>query len=180
MAEEPVNNEAPVTAEGRLTTVLIGSVLIVLTTTLPYITLINAFLFAGIVFGGAVAVYYYIIRNQVRLSYGAAFVLGALSGIGGGMLSVFVSYLLLEFFDYRPGLESLKLLADWGSSVAPEQSGTFKQLMQRVMEPVEITVADLLVSMVFSGLFYAPLAGLGGRLAVFLLKRQARKSAQVS
>jgi hypothetical protein len=158
------------------TAVLIGSVLLLLSTTVPYLTIVNAFLFAGIIFSGAFAVYYYIMHNQVRLSYGQAFAMGAFSGLAGGALSVVAGYILITAFGYRPGLESLRLLADWGSRVSPEDAGTFRKLLDMVSEPVELSVTDLIVSVLFTGMFYAPFAGLGGRLTVFILKRQARRS----
>lgn len=178
MAAETIEKKGGAPLPGRSGAVLIGSVLLMLTTTVPYLTLINAFLFAGIVFSGASGAWYYIFKNQVRLSYGEAFVLGAFCGIGGGILSVLASYLLLVFFDYRAGIESLRLLVDWGSRVAPEESGTFRELLKTVTAPIEITGTDLLASMIMTGLLYAPLAGLGGRITVFILKRQARRSRQ--
>jgi hypothetical protein len=180
MASETPDRQAGERQPGKAVAVLVGSVLIMLTTTIPYLTLVNAFLFAGIIFGGWGGTYYHIIRHQVRLDYGEAFLLGALCGLGGGVLSVMAGYLLLVGFDYRPGLESLVLLAEWGSRVAPEEAGTFRQLLQAVTAPVELTAADILMSMAMSGMIYAPFAGLGGRIAVFILKRQARQSAQTS
>jgi MFS family permease len=178
MAEEKVNKEPVVPVKGKLVSVLIGAALITLTATVPYLTLINAFLFAGIIAGGAFGVYYHIIRHQVRMNYSEAFVLGALCGIGGGIFSDLLSYLLLQFFNYRPGIESLQLLAAWGNSVAPEQGATFKELLKLATEPVQLSPIDLVVSMLVTGFIYAPFAGIGGRLTVFFLKRQARRSSQ--
>ncbi len=154
---------------------LLGVALLVLTTTLPYLTLINAFLFAGIIASGVVAAWYYIMRNQIRIEYGEAFVLGALSGFAGGALSVLAAYLLEKWFGYIPGLESLQLLVAWATSLDPADAGTFQQMLAIVTEPKEISLSDLLTSMLLTGMFYAPFAGLGGRLTVFVLKRQARK-----
>jgi hypothetical protein len=154
---------------------LLGVALLVLTTTLPYLTLINAFLFAGIIASGVVAAWYYIMRNQIRIEYGEAFVLGALSGFAGGALSVLAAYLLEKWFGYIPGLESLQLLVAWATSLDPADAGTFHQMLAIVTEPKEISLSDLLTSMLLTGMFYAPFAGLGGRLTVFVLKRQARK-----
>lgn len=154
---------------------LLGAAVLVLTTTLPYLTLINAFLFAGIIASGVVAAWYYIMRNQIRIEYGEAFVLGALSGFAGGALSVLAAYLLEKWFGYIPGLESLQLLVAWATSLDPADAGTFHQMLAIVTEPKEISLSDLLTSMLLTGMFYAPFAGLGGRLTVFVLKRQARK-----
>lgn len=159
----------------KVSALLGGAVLLVLTTTLPYLTLINAFLFAGIIIAGAVAAWYYIMRNQIRLESGEAFVLGAMSGFIGGALSVLVAYLLERWFGYIPGLESLRLLVAWATSLAPEDAATFQQMLSSVTAPKEIALSDLLVSMVLTGMFYAPFSGLGGRVTVFFLKRQARK-----
>ncbi|MCE1273444.1 MAG: hypothetical protein HGB01_05200 [Chlorobiaceae bacterium] len=160
---------------GKGVAVLLGALLIVLSTTLPYLTLVNAFLFSGIIFSGGAAAWFYIIRHQVRLTYGQAFVLGAMCGLAGGVLSVGVEYFLLKVFGYRPGLESLRLLVEWGTRMAPEEAPTFRQLMDMVTAPVEITVTDLVVSMLLTGAIYAPFAGVGARIAVLILKWQARR-----
>ncbi|HWQ25184.1 MAG TPA: hypothetical protein VN367_00250 [Chlorobaculum sp.] len=161
---------------GKAPELIAGAVILILTTIVPYLTLVNAFLFSGIVFSGAVAAYIYIIRHQVRLSYGEAFVFGAMSGFIGGVLSVLVAYLLERVTGYRPGLESVRLLVEWGSRVAPEEAATFRQMLAVVTAPVEVSLTDLLVSMLITGIFYAPFSGLGARLTVLVLKRQARRA----
>lgn len=160
----------------KRTAVLLGALLLVLTTTVPYLNLVNALLFSGIIFSGGAAVWYYIIRHQVPLRYSQAFMLGALAGAVGGVLSVGIEYFLLKVFGYRPGLESLTLLVEWGSRMAPEEAPTFRQLLAMVTAPVEITVMDLVVSMLLTGAIYAPFAGVGGRISVLILKWQARRS----
>ncbi len=60
--------------------------------------------------------------------------------------------------------------------MAPEEAPTFQQMLAVVTEQKDISLFDLAMSMVLTGMFYAPFAGLGGRLTVFVLKRQARKS----
>lgn len=166
------------TAPGRPSKVpalLAGAVLLVLTTTLPYLTLINAVLFAGIIASGSAAAWYYIMHYQIRLEHGEAFVLGAMSGLVGGALSVLAAYLLERWFGYIPGLESLRLLVAWATSLAPEDAETFQQMLAMVTAPKDISLSDLLVSMLLTGMFYAPFSGLGSRLTVFVLKRRARK-----
>ncbi|NTV67017.1 MAG: hypothetical protein HGB06_04930 [Chlorobaculum sp.] len=159
----------------KATAVLGGAALLVLTTTLPYLTLINALFFAGIIGSGAAAAWYYIMHHQVRLESGEAFVLGAMSGFVGGALSVLAGYLLEMQFGYIPGLDSLQLLVAWASRMAPEEAPNFQQMLALASAPKEISLTDLLMSTVLTGMFYAPFAGLGGRLTVFALKRQARK-----
>jgi hypothetical protein len=60
--------------------------------------------------------------------------------------------------------------------MVPEEADTFRQMLAVVSAPRDISLSDLLVSMLFTGMFYAPFSGLGGRLTVFLLKRQARQA----
>jgi hypothetical protein len=155
---------------------ILGTAVLVLTTTLPYLTLINALLLTGIIISGAVAAWHYIMHYQIRLESGEAFLLGAMSGFFGGALSVLAAYLLEKWFGYIPGLESLRFLVAWASRLAPEDAPTFQQMLALVTAPKDISLFDLLLSMVLTGLFYAPFAGIGGRLTVFVLKRQARKS----
>ena len=160
----------------KVTAIALGAVFLLLTTTLPYLALINAFLFAGIIISGTLATWFYIMRHQVRLSYSESFVLSGISGFFGGALSVLFGFLLESWFGYVPGLESLKLLVNWASSMAPQDAETFRQMLALVSAPKEISLTDLLISMLFTGMFYAPFSGLGGRLAVFVLKRRAKKS----
>jgi hypothetical protein len=161
----------------KVPALLAGALLLVLTTTIPYLTLINAFLFAGIIIAGSAAAWYYIMHHQIRIEYGEAFVLGAMSGFVGGALSVLAGYLLEKWFGYLPGLESLQLLVQWASRMAPEEADTFRQMLAVVTEPKEISLTDLLTSMLLTGMFYAPFSGLGARMTVFFLRKQARKKA---
>jgi hypothetical protein len=160
----------------KVPALLCGAALLVLTTTLPYLTLINAILFAGIILSGSAAAWYYIMINQIRLEYGEAFVLGAMSGFVGGALSVLAAYLLEKWFGYIPGLESLQLLVAWASRLAPEEAGTFQEMLTLVNAQKEISLSDLLLSMLLTAMFYAPFSGIGSRLTVLVLKRQARKT----
>lgn len=159
----------------KATAIALGAALLLLTITVPYLALINAFLFAGIILSGSAAAWYYIMRHQVRLSYGESFVLGGLAGFVGGVLSVLAGFTLESLFGYVPGLESLKLLVDWASSMAPQDAEKFRQMLALVSAPKEISLADLVISALFTGIFYGPISGLGGRLTVFVLKRRARK-----
>jgi hypothetical protein len=156
--------------------VMLGALVLVMTTTLPYVMLINAAFFAGIIAAGSVAAFFYIMRNQIRIAYGESFALGAMSGFVGGVLSVLAGYLLEKWYGYIPGLETLQLLVNWGVRMVPEEADTFRQMLAVVSAPRDISLSDLLVSMLFTGMFYAPFSGLGGRLTVFLLKRQARQA----
>lgn len=162
----------------KVPALMAGALVLVLTTTLPYFTLLNAFFFAGIIISGAVAAYFYIMRHQIRISYGEAFLLGVMSGFVGGALSILAGYVLERWFYYLPGLESLQLLVEWATRLAPEESGTFQQMLTMATASKDISLSDLLLSMLFTGMFYAPIAGLGSRLTVFFLKRQARKEAE--
>lgn len=159
----------------KIPALIVGALVLILTTTVPYLSLINALFLAGIIISGSVAAWFYIMRHQLRISYPEAFVLGAMSGFAGGALSVLAGFLLEKWFGYVPGLESLQLLVDWGTSVAPQDADTFQQMLLMVTTPKEITLTDLLMNMLFTGIFYAPFAGIGARLTVFFLKRQANK-----
>jgi len=166
---------------GKLTAIAIGVGIILVTTTVPYLTLLNDFFFFGIFLAGMVAVYYAVISFQVRLSYNEAFLLGSFGGIAGGMFSEAIGYLLMELAGYRPGTESLKLLVDWARSMAagkPELAAQMRELTEMeafVLAPVELTLADLFTGMLQSSIFYGAIAGLGGMFTVLRLKRQAAK-----
>ena len=155
--------------------VLLGAVLIVLTTFVPYLNLVNLFPFAGIILSGAAAAWVYIMRHQVPLSYRQAFFLGAQSGFTGGAMILLVIYMLLEKVRNLSEAEFQKLLAEWGGRMATDTTELYRQVMMVVNAPMEIKVISYLVSMVLIGLLFAPLAGLGSRLTVYLLKRQATK-----
>lgn len=163
---------------GKLPEVLLGSVIIVLTTFVPFLNLINIFPFAGIILSGALAAWVYIMRHQIALSYRQAFWLGAEAGFTGGALILVVVYLLLENVRDLSLADFQKLLAEWGGQVPGGAGELYQQIMMVVNAPVEVKVMSYIVSLVLIGLLFAPLAGLGSRLTVFLLKLQARREGQ--
>ena len=180
MAVENVNNSL-LPVSGKRYAVLLGAAIILLTTTLPYLTLLNILLPVGIFVAGAVALHQTIMRFQVRLPYSEAFVLGCITGLAGGIVSVVVSFLLIQFFNYTPGVESFSLVIDWMLDTAkgkPELQDQVRMLLEArklVLAPVRLTLTDLLMNMVVFGGFYALIAGLGGSYAVLRLKRKARR-----
>ena len=167
--------------EGKRFAVLLGAAIILVTTTAPYLTLLNILLPVGIFVAGAVALHHTIMRFQVRLPYSAAFALGSLTGMIGGILSVVVSFLLIQLINYTPGIESFLLVIDWMLEAAkgkPELQDQVRALVEAkklVLAPAELTFTDLLMNMVVFGAFYALIAGLGGAFAVRRLKRQAAR-----
>ncbi|MFZ4802471.1 MAG: hypothetical protein ACOYLR_10990 [Chlorobium sp.] len=178
-AEKPVQPLLPV--EGILYAVLLGTAIILLTTTVPYLTLLNVFLFAGIFLAGVVALHQTIMRFQVTLTFRQAFVLGCLAGFAGGVVSEVVTFFLMTSLHYRPGTESLALIVNWALEMARKQPELQEQVQALVaaekmaLAPVTLTFTELLMNMAFSGIFYAPIAGLGGAYAVRRLKRQAAR-----
>lgn len=180
MAADTVNYTS-LPFSGKLYTVLLGAFIILLTTTVPYLTLLNIFLFAGIFLAGAVALNQSILRFQVRLPYSEAFFWGCIAGLVGGVLSEGATFLLMETLHYRPGTESLTLVINWALEMAkgkPELNDQVQALVaaeKLALTPVKLDFKELLMNMAFSGAFYAPMAGLGGAYAVLRLKRKARK-----
>jgi len=178
-AEKPVQPLLPV--EGKLYAVLLGTAMILLTTTVPYLTLLNVFLFAGIFLAGLVALHQTIMRFQVTLTFREAFVLGCMAGFAGGVVSEVVTFFLMTSLHYRPGTESLALIVDWALEMARKQPELQEQVQALVaaekmaLAPVTLSFTELLMNMAFSGIFYAPIAGLGGAYAVRRLKRQASR-----
>lgn len=172
MAEENKREACP----GRLAGLAVGALLVLVTTTVPYLTLINSLFFAGIFISGALAAYYYIITCQERLTVSEAFVYSSLAGIAGAVLSVLVSYALLTGFGYRPGIEGLTLLVEWTRNLSPEQDELVRQLESVLQAPVRMTFAELLVGMAVTVFLYAPVSGLGGMFTVWRLKRQATRA----
>ena len=163
-------------SEEKIRALTIGGLLILLTTTFPYLTLINALFFAGILFSGVVAAYYYIVKCQVRLSMSEAFVFASLAGIAGSVLSVTTGYILITVFNYRPGIEGLLLLIEWLKGMSPEQDAFLNQVKEMLQAPVEMTFVDYLISLPITIFIYAPIAGLGGIIVVWRLKRQAARA----
>ena len=178
-AENPVQSLLPI--EGKLYAVLLGAVIVILTTTVPYLTLVNVFLFVGIFLAGVISLHQTIMRFQVTLTFREAFALGCMAGFMGGVLSEVVTFLLMEFVHYRPGTESLALVIDWALEMAKGRPELQEQVQALVaaeklaLAPVSLSFTDILMNMAFSGVFYAPIAGLGGAYAVRRLKRQAAR-----
>ncbi len=71
MATDNVNQPV-LPFSGKLFAVLLGASIIIVSTTVPYLTLLNVFLFAGIFLAGTVALHQTIMRFQVRLTYNQA------------------------------------------------------------------------------------------------------------
>ncbi|MEI6756642.1 MAG: hypothetical protein FDX18_01645 [Chlorobium sp.] len=174
-------NSSSLPPAGKLYTVLLGSLIILLTSTVPYLTMLNVFLFFGIFLAGAVSLNRTILRFQVRLPYSEAFFLGCIIGMAGGVISEGFTFLLMEFFNYRPGAESLSLLIHWALDMAKGRPDLQQQVQVLVeaeklaLAPVKLTWSELLLNMLFSGAFYAPIAGFGGAFAVMRLKRKAAR-----
>ncbi|NTU97434.1 MAG: DUF4199 domain-containing protein [Chlorobiaceae bacterium] len=176
---KPVQSVLP--AEGKLHAVLIGAAIILLTTTVPYLTILNIFLFSGIFIAGAVSLYYTILRFQVRLPYSEAYLTGCFAGLAGGALSELAAFFFMKFLDYRPGTESFSLVVGWMLEMAKGKPSLEEQVQQLVaaeklaMAPLKLSIADLFINMGISGIMYGLIAGIGGAFAVLLLKRHARK-----
>ncbi len=153
----------------------IGALIILVTTTFPYLTLINALFFLGIMIGGAAAAYYYIVMCQIRLTLSDVFMFSSLAGVAGSVLSAFSGYLLITVFDYRPGIEGLMLLSEWMKGTSPEQDAFVKQIQEILQAPVDMTFTEFLISLALTVFIYAPVAGIGGVITVWRLKRQAGK-----
>ncbi len=162
-------------SEEKFRAIALGGLLILLTTTFPYLTLINALFFAGILVSGTAASYYYIVKCQMRLSMSEAFVFSSFAGIAGSVFSVTAGYILITAFNYRPGIEGLLLLTEWLKGMSPEQDAFLNQAKEMLQAPLEMTFVDYLISIPVTIFIYAPIAGLGGVLAVWYLKRQAKK-----
>lgn len=175
MQDNLMKEQLPHQQKEKLRALARGALLIVLTTTVPYLTLINALFFAGIFISGAIAAYTYIINSQLRLTSSEAFLFSFFSGVAGSIASVFISYLLLTIFNYRAGIEGLMLLISWMQQMAPDQPEFTLQLREILEAPVELTLVDFLLSIVVTVFLYAPVAGLGGIFSVWRLKRQAAK-----
>ncbi|NTW51785.1 MAG: hypothetical protein HGB22_04280 [Chlorobiaceae bacterium] len=171
-----MGEETTVRNPGQTPAVLVGATLIALTSFVPYLNLINVFPFAGIILSGAVAAWFYIIRHQVPLSYRQAFLLGAKSGFLGGSFILFVVYLMLEQARNLSVDQFRKLLTDWGGRMPSDSADMYQQIMMIVNAPFGIKLVSFLVSMVLIGLILGPLAGIGARLTVYILKKQAQRN----
>jgi len=180
MATENVNQTVlPFT--GKRYAVLLGAAIILLTTTVPYLTMLNIILPVGIFLAGTVALHQTILRFQARLTYKEAFFLGCSTGLAGGAVSVVISFLLVQYFHYTPGMESFLLVIDWmldtakGKPELKEQVRALLEARKIVLAPVRLSFTDLLMNIVVFGGFYALIAGIGGSYAVLRLKRQAAR-----
>ncbi|TLU87781.1 MAG: hypothetical protein FDX21_02880 [Chlorobium sp.] len=178
-AEKPVQSLLPL--EGTFYAVRLGAILILLSTTVPYLMLLNGFLFAGIFLAGVVALHKTILRFQVALTFREAFVLGCMVGFAGGVLSEAVSFFLIGLFHYRPERETLVFVIDKAFEMAKGRPDMLEQLQplvvmkKQVLEPLSLTFVDLLMNITVAGTFYAPITGLGGAYAVRRLKRRVAR-----
>ncbi|MBC8524545.1 MAG: hypothetical protein ISR54_00925 [Chlorobium phaeobacteroides] len=153
-----------------------GALVIVVTTTVPLLTIVNMFFFAGILSAGALSAYYYIITCQQKLSLPEAFTFSGYAGVLGSILSVTAGYILITVFDYRPGTEEFLYISDQLKGVSPEQDTRISQFQEMLRAPLEMSFVDYLLSLVITIVIYAPVAGLGGVIVVWILKRQAARA----
>ncbi|NTU57424.1 MAG: hypothetical protein HGB00_00670 [Chlorobiaceae bacterium] len=161
---------------GKLPEVLLGAILIVLTSFVPYLNLVNVFPFAGIIISGALATWVYIIRHQVCLTYREAFVLGFQTGFAGGSFLLLAVYLMLERARNLTLDGFNKLLSEWGGRIPSDSADLYQQVIQIINAPMGVKAVSFLVSFVLIGMLLGPLAGLGSRLTVYLLKKQAQQN----
>ncbi len=167
--------------QGKLYAVLLGSIIIILTTTVPYLTILNIILPVGVFLSGAIALHHTIMRFQVRLPYSEAFLVGGIAGLVGGVVSVSISFLLVQLFHYTTGVESFLLVINWmlemgkGKPELQEQMRTLVEVKKLVLDPVRLNFTDLLMNLAIFSVFYAVIAALGGAYAVRRLKRQAAR-----
>lgn len=174
-SEQPKPASLPL--QGRVRAVAIAAAVIVLTTLVPYLMLVNV-LFLGIFLAGLLSVYYAVIAFQVRLSYNEAFFLGGSGGFVGGVVSELGSYLLIELAGYRPGTETVLLLREWFLSMSggdPELKEYVTREFAAQLAPVKPTLLGLFLGTVELAMICSAVAGLGGMLIVFILKRQASR-----
>lgn len=179
---KPQHNLETMPVKGRLFTLTLCSVLIVLTTTVPYLTLLNVLFFSGIFWSGFIALHQTILRYQVPLSFRDAFVLGSLAGFVGGLASELLGIMLMTLVDYRPGIESLSLIVQWATEQAMhnpelrEQVTMLQEAEKLAKAPISLSFTDILLNLAITGMVYAPIAGFGGMLAVRWLKYQAART----
>lgn len=170
-----MGNAAPARRPSRIPEILLGAILIVLTTFVPYLNLVNVLPFAGLFLSGAVATWAYIIRHQVPLSHREAFSLGARTGIAGSAGVLAVVYVMLERVR-ELSLEGFqKMLSDLGGSLPPNTPELYQQILLVINAPAGIKAVSFLLSLIVLALLFGPLAGLGGRFTVWVLKRQAMR-----
>lgn len=162
-------------SEIKLRSVGIGALLILATTTVPFLLLINIIPFAGIIISGAVAAWYYIIMCQVRLSPSEAFVFSGITGITGSVLSATAQFVLVELFDFYPGKETAVALLEHSRTGSPENDSVIDQMLETLDAPLEMSISAFIAAVVVRTIFFAPAAGLGGVMTVWWLKNRAKR-----
>jgi len=79
---------------------IVGGTVSALLFSVPFINMINCFCCAGIMLGGAVALFYYDRSYEIReiISPATALTVGLVSGLAGAFISIFIDWLLFAMF----------------------------------------------------------------------------------
>lgn len=181
MPMPPQPGTTTLSSDGKRHATLLGGLLIMLVNTVPYMQLLNLVFLAGIFFSGLIALNRTILRYQIPITSVQAFFLGSTAGLLGAFFSETASTLLISLFSYQPGKESLDLLFGMMVDMARERPELQKQVNELMAARDSATQAIFSIQAFIStitigAIFYMPVSGLGGATAVWLLKRQARRS----
>ncbi|WP_211204032.1 hypothetical protein [Chloroherpeton thalassium] len=152
--------------------ILLGGVVIMAISLVPYLSLLNSLCCLGIMLGGFTSVYHYTSSYKLTILSGEGFKLGSLAGVLGGLASLVISYTLQLVFSYQPGSELLELMHDLQIQMAqgdPDVIAELDALYQKASE-VELTVVQMIFGTIVTVTIDALFSGIGGAIGTSFFK----------
>ncbi|MDW8467496.1 MAG: hypothetical protein RML35_15465 [Chloroherpetonaceae bacterium] len=153
----------------NFTAVMWGAAVVVITSLVPYLSLIN-FCCLGVMIGGAVATFQYTSAYQLTLKGGEGFKLGALAGLVGGVAYYALFLLLQTLFDYQLGAEEWRqlLLSLFGSDPAAREQ--IEEAL-RTQQQEGLTVLNVIIGLGLTLILYPLAGGIGGAVGAALFQK---------
>jgi hypothetical protein len=171
MSEEQLNPAAQNDdSPDTFNALLWGAGVIVVTSLLPYVGILNNLCCLGVIVGGLVTAYQYINQYQLTIRGGEGFKLGALAGLLGGMGYFIIFTAVQMLLDYQINIEETKnlLIALFGSD--PQAREQIEESFRK--QKLEgVTISNILIGLISTLIIYPIAGGIGGAIGAAVFRK---------
>jgi len=171
MSEEQLNPAAQNDdSPDTFNALLWGAGVIVVTSLLPYVGILNNLCCLGVIVGGLVTAYQYINQYQLTIRGGEGFKLGALAGLLGGMGYFIIFTAVQMLLDYQINIEETKnlLIALFGSD--PQAREQIEESFRK--QKLEgVTISNILIGLISTLIIYPIAGGIGGAIGAAIFRK---------
>ena len=147
----------------KLKPALLGGTLIGIVSAVPFLSWINCFCCAGIIFGGIVAVHFYnknLVGHELTSSDGVT--LGLMAGASGALISTILTSMLMGGVKHQ-----INEILERYSEMPPELEDALIRIQNMGGE-----MFFIIIGLVFSLIIYSIFGIIGGLIAVSIYKRK--------